>query len=96
MASNVAVGEESKHVIVIDPHANAAGKASTTPLVQCIYCNHKFRGGSTRIGGHLAAVKGCGVSACDDVPEHVKQHFVASEACLHLQQSAAAQEDPGH
>ena len=32
-------GDESKQVIVVDEHKDAAGKASTNPYVQCIYCD---------------------------------------------------------
>ena len=54
-------GDESKHVIVVDEHRDAAGKPSTNPSVQCIYCDKEFRGGATRVRGHLAHIQGCGV-----------------------------------
>ena len=68
-------GDESKHVIVVNEHRDAAGKASTNPSVQCIYCDKEFRGGATRVRGHLAHTQGCGVGFCHTVPEDVQEHF---------------------
>ena len=51
-AVNLAVGYESKQMIVVNAHTDPAGKLSTTPLVSCIYCNKDFRGGPTCIRGH--------------------------------------------
>ena len=49
-------GDESKHVIVVNEHRDAAGKASINPYVQCIYCDKEFRGGATRVRGPRALV----------------------------------------
>ncbi len=64
-----------KHVVVIDTHNDSAGKPSTNPTVQCVHCDKKFRGGSTRIRGHLAHTQGCGVAFCEKVPAETKGFF---------------------
>ena len=75
MCCEMLQGDESKHVIVVNEHKDAAGKASTNPIVQCVYCDKEFRGGATRVRGHLAHIQGCGVGLCQKVPEDVKEHF---------------------
>ena len=70
-----AAAEELKHVIVLNTHTDSSGKRSTNPQVHCVHCSHTFRGGATRIRGHLAHTQGCGVSFCDQVPADTKLHF---------------------
>ena len=69
-----AAAEELKHVTVLNTHRDSSGKPSTNPQVQCVHCSHTFRGGATRIRGHLAHTQGCGVSFCDQVPTDTKLH----------------------
>ena len=70
-----AAAEELKHVIVLNTHTYSSGKPSTNPQVQCVHCSHTFRGGATRIRGHLAHPQGCGVSFCDQVSADTELHF---------------------
>ena len=70
-----AAAEELKHVIVLNAHTDSSGKPSTNPQVRCVHCSHTFRGGATRIRGHLAHTQGCGASLCDQVTADTKLHF---------------------
>ncbi len=65
----------TRYVISLNTHTDSSGKPSTNPQVQCVHCSHTFRGGATRIRGHLAHTQGCGVSFCDQVPADTKLHF---------------------
>ena len=64
-----------KHMTVINTYANAQGKPSTNPTVQCLRCDETFRGGTTKIWGHFAHALSCGVFFCDKVPEVTKKYF---------------------
>jgi hypothetical protein len=62
---------EWDYVDILTPHA-------TNPEVQCTYCDLIFKGGATRIRGHLTG-KG-EVRACQKVPEDVRLRLSAAAA----------------
>ena len=51
---------------------------SKTPLLECIYCKHRFRGSATRIRAHIIGQSGMGVRRCsgtlpDSIVEKLSQ-----------------------
>ena len=84
---------EWKHVVVLDKLADAAGKPSTNPLLQCVHCDKEFRVLPTGQGLTLPT-PGAGVTGCTNCLPAVTAFF--QKAGLYLQQSAAAQENRSH
>ena len=68
------IAEEFKEVILNGNFAGPDGKPHNNPEVDCDHRNHTFRGGASRIRGHLLGIAS-EVSACPSVPDTVKQKF---------------------
>jgi hypothetical protein len=71
--------KEFHHCKVIDPKLDANGKPSANPLVECVHCIGRFRGGVYRIRGHLLGLSSRGASKCLQVPQDAKDFFQAIE-----------------
>lgn len=59
------------------------------PEVRCIFCDHVFRGGATRIRAHILGNNpSLGVTACKATEEHAEAHKAAAAALVAIQNTA--------
>lgn len=67
-------GAEWQHVIIIEESQNLTGSK-----LRCIYCDKEFKGGVTRIRGHILGDTKLGIAKCAKVPEVVTALFKDEE-----------------
>lgn len=48
-------------------------------LCKCLYCPKQYHASAWRIEGHLGGISGRGITACPNVPEHVKEWLKEKE-----------------
>jgi hypothetical protein len=63
----------------IVPKLYANGEPSANPLVECVHCIGRFRGGVNRIRGHLLGLSSRGARKCLQVLQDAKNFFQATE-----------------
>ena len=78
---------EWDYVVILVPHA-------TNPEVQCTYCDLTFKGGASRIRGHLTG-KG-EIRACQKVPEDVRLSLSAAAASKEAAVTAKRKREEEH
>ena len=84
-----AVTTSTRQSSTVWDHVTVVSQPGAPKLVSCNYCTKtNWNANATRIQAHLGHRPGCGVVACQGVPDHVKEQFQLSASTAVGQQSS--------